>query len=146
MFVSGPTLRDLISDEVRDVFSGALTPLWTHAWNLGYASAKALVTGQPADFTAKHEGEHLAGFIGTEGEHWLSQIARTGLGNNSVRSEVIARTEVAQGHQLGGDPVLPGPRRHAQAPAAVAGRVRHLQGRRGGRRRSRWTRRSPLAG
>ena len=96
MFVSNATLRDLISDEVRDVFSDALTPLWTHAWNLGYASAKALVTGQPADFAAKHDGEALAGFIGTEGEHWLSQIARTGLGNNSARSELIARTEVAR--------------------------------------------------
>ena len=96
MFVSSSTLRDLIGDEVRDVFSDTLTPLWTHAWNLGYASAKALVTGQPADFTVKHEGDHLQGFIGTEGEHWLSQIARTGLGNNSARSELIARTEVAR--------------------------------------------------
>ena len=96
MFVSGGVLRDLISDEVRDVFSDALKPLWTHAWNLGYESAKALVTGQAADFTAKHEGDALAGFLGTEGEHWLSQIARTGLGNNSARSEMIARTEVAR--------------------------------------------------
>ena len=90
------TLRDLIGDEVREVFSGVLTPLWTEAWNLGYAAAKSLVTGQPADFTAKHDGEALAGFIGTEGEHWLDQIARTGLGNNSARSELIARTEVAR--------------------------------------------------
>ena len=96
MFVSSGVLRDLIGDEVRDVFSGVLMPLWTHAWNLGYESAKSLVTGQPADFTAKHEGDHLAGFIGTEGEHWLSSIARTGLGNNSARSELIARTEVAR--------------------------------------------------
>ena len=100
-----------------------LTPLWTEAWHLGYEAAKALVTGQPADFTAKDGGEHLQGFIGTEGEHWLSQIARTGLGNNSSRSELIARTEVAQGYQLGGDPVLPRQRRHAQAPAAVTERV-----------------------
>jgi ADP-ribose pyrophosphatase YjhB (NUDIX family) len=96
MFVSNGVLRDLIGDEVREVFSGVLTPLWTHAWNLGYESAKSLVTGQRADFTAKHEGDHLAGFIGTEGEHWLSSIARTGLGNNSARSELIARTEVAR--------------------------------------------------
>ena len=61
MFVSNGTLRDLIGDEVRDVFGDVLTPLWTEAWHLGYASAKALVTGQPADFTAKHDGEHLAG-------------------------------------------------------------------------------------
>src|SRR5581483_830598 len=96
MFVSGPVLRDLISDEVRDVFSGVLTPLWTDAWHLGYAAAKSLVTGQPADFAAKHDGEALAGFIGSEGEHWLQQVARTGLGGNTARSELIARTEVAR--------------------------------------------------
>ena len=78
------------------MFGDVLTPLWTEAWHLGYAAAKALVTGQPADFTAKDGGEHLQGFIGTEGEHWLDQIARTGLGNNSSRSELIARTEVAR--------------------------------------------------
>ena len=96
MFVSQATLRDLISDEVRDVFGNVLTPLWTEAWHLGYAAAKSLVTGQPADFTAKDGMEHLQGFIGTEGEHWLSQVSRTGLGNNSARSELIARTEVAR--------------------------------------------------
>jgi 8-oxo-dGTP pyrophosphatase MutT (NUDIX family) len=96
MFVSSGTLRGLIGDEVREVFAGVLTPLWTEAWNLGYASAKSLVTGEPADFTAKHEGEALQGFLGTEGEHWLDQIARTGLGNNSARSELIARTEVGR--------------------------------------------------
>ena len=63
---------------------------------MGYAAAKSLVTGQPADFTAKDGLEHLQGFIGTEGEHWLSQVSRTGLGNNSARSELIARTEVAR--------------------------------------------------
>ena len=96
MYVSSSTLRDLISDEVRDVFSGALTPLWEAAWHLGYASAKSLVTGEAADFTVKHDGDALQGFLGTEGEHWLSGIARTGLGNNSTRSELIARTEVAR--------------------------------------------------
>ena len=97
MFVSGPVLRDLISDEVREVFSGVLTPLWTEAWHLGYAAAKSLVTGQPADFAAKGEdSESLQGFIGSEGEHWLQQVSRTGLGNNSARSELIARTEVAR--------------------------------------------------
>ena len=88
MFVSGGTLRDLISDEVRDVFNATLTPLWTEAWHLGYAAAKSLVTGQPADFTAKDDSGALQGFIGTEGEHWLQQVARTGLGNNSARSEI----------------------------------------------------------
>jgi 8-oxo-dGTP pyrophosphatase MutT (NUDIX family) len=96
MFVSNGTLRDLISDEVRDVFSSVLTPLWTEAWHLGYQSAKSLCTGLPADFTAKGGLEHLQGFIGTEGGHWLDQVARTGLGNNSARSELIARTEVAR--------------------------------------------------
>ena len=97
MYVSNATLRDLISDEVRDVFSGVLAPLWTEAWHLGYAAAKSLVTGAPADFSAKGEDpEALAGFIGSEGEHWLQQVARTGLGNNSARAELIARTEVAR--------------------------------------------------
>ena len=46
--------------------------------------------------TAVDGTEHLQNFISTEGEHWLSQISRTGLGNNSARSELIARTEVAR--------------------------------------------------
>ncbi len=96
MFVSSGVLRDLISDEVRDVFSSVLTPLWTEAWHLGYASAKSLVTGEPADFTVKHDGGALDGFLGTEGEHWLQQVARTGLGNNSARSEAIAWSEVSR--------------------------------------------------
>jgi 8-oxo-dGTP pyrophosphatase MutT (NUDIX family) len=96
MFVSGATLRDLISDEVREVFSEVLDPLWTEAWHLGYASAKSLVTGQAADFTVKQDSDALQGFIGSEGEHWLQQVSRTGLGNNMVRSELIARTEVAR--------------------------------------------------
>ena len=61
MFVSQATLRDLICDEVRDVFGNVLTPLWTEAWHLGYQSAKSLVTGLPADFTAKDGMEHLPG-------------------------------------------------------------------------------------
>src|ERR1039457_3816907 len=96
MFVSNATLRDLIGDEVRDVLAGTLTPLWTEAWHLGYQSAKALVTGEPADFAAKDGLEHLAGFLGTEGEHWLSSIARTGLGGNAGRPEMIARSEVGR--------------------------------------------------
>jgi 8-oxo-dGTP pyrophosphatase MutT (NUDIX family) len=96
MFVSNGTLRDLISDEVREAFSTVLTPLWTEAWHLGYAAAKSLATGQPADFTVKQDSEALAGFIGSEGEHWLQQISRTGLGNNSARSESIAWSEVSR--------------------------------------------------
>jgi 8-oxo-dGTP pyrophosphatase MutT (NUDIX family) len=96
MFVSNPVLRDLISDEVRDVFSGVLTPLWTEAWHLGYAAAKSLVTGEPADFAAKDDSEALRGFIGSEQDHWLQQISRTGLGNNTARSESIAWTEVGR--------------------------------------------------
>jgi 8-oxo-dGTP pyrophosphatase MutT (NUDIX family) len=96
MFVSNGVLRGLISDEVKEVFADVLTPLWTEAWHLGYAAAKSLVTGEPADFTAKQDSAALQGFIGTEGEHWLEGIARTGLGNNSARSELIARTEVGR--------------------------------------------------
>jgi 8-oxo-dGTP pyrophosphatase MutT (NUDIX family) len=96
MYVSMSTLRGLIVDEARDVFLGTLTPLWEKAWHLGYASAKALVTGQPADFTARHESDHLDNFLATEGEHWLDQMARTGLGNSMARSGIIARTEVAR--------------------------------------------------
>ena len=96
MFVSSATLRDLIGDEVRDVFTGALTPLWTDAWHLGYASAKSLATGEPADFTAKTDSGHLQAFIAAEGAHWIQQVARTGLGNEAARSESIARTEVAR--------------------------------------------------
>jgi 8-oxo-dGTP pyrophosphatase MutT (NUDIX family)/2'-5' RNA ligase len=96
MFVSNATLRDLIGDEVRDVLAGTLTPLWTEAWHLGYQSAKALVTGQPANFAAKDGQEHLAGFLDTEGSHWLSSIASTGLENAATRSETIARSEVAR--------------------------------------------------
>src|SRR5262249_13943551 len=89
MFVSSATLRDLISDEVKQVFSEVLTPLWTEAWHLGYAAAKSLVTGTPADFSVKGEdSEALRGFVAAEGEHWIQQIARTGLGNNSARSEL----------------------------------------------------------
>lgn len=96
MYVSMTTLRGLIVDEARDVFLGTLTPLWQKAWHLGYASAKALVTGQPADFTVKYDSEHLNNFLATEGEHWLDQMARTGLGNSMARSGIIARTEVAR--------------------------------------------------
>jgi 8-oxo-dGTP pyrophosphatase MutT (NUDIX family) len=97
MFVSNATLRDLISDEVREVFSAVLTPLWTEAWHLGYVAAESLVTGQPADFSAKHDdSEALAGFIAGEGGHWLSEIARTGLGNGASRADLIARTEVGR--------------------------------------------------
>ena len=133
MFVSNGVLRDLISDEVREVFSAVLTPLWTEAWHLGYASAKSLVTGQPADFTAKDGGEHLQGFIGTEGEHWLSEIARTGLGNNSARSELIARTEAGRAIASAALQCYRDNGVQSQAPAAVTGRVRHLQGRGRGR-------------
>jgi 8-oxo-dGTP pyrophosphatase MutT (NUDIX family) len=96
MFVSSATLRDLISGEVREVFGTVLEPLWADAWHLGYASAKSLVTGEPADFTARHDPDALEGFIATEGAHWVEQISRTGLGNNAARSDTIARTEVAR--------------------------------------------------
>jgi 8-oxo-dGTP pyrophosphatase MutT (NUDIX family) len=96
MWVDNITLRGLVSDAAKSVFTATLTPLWTEAWHLGYASAKSLVTGQPADFTSKEDSEHLRGFLNTEGEHWLQQIMRTGLANSGSRSEMIARTEVAR--------------------------------------------------
>ena len=73
-----------------------MTPMWTKAWNLGYESAESLVTGRDPDFERKHEGDPLAGFLGAEGNHWLDQIARTGLKNPEARSEIIARTEIAR--------------------------------------------------
>ena len=145
MFVSSATLRDLICDEVRDVFGDTLTPLWTEAWHLGYAAAKSLVTGQPADFTAKDGGEHLPGFIGTEGEHWLSQVARTGLGNNASRSELIARTEVARAINSAAIQCYRDNGVTHKHLLAVTGRVRHVQGHGRGRRSSPSMRRSPAA-
>ena len=98
MFVSSATLRDLISDEVREVFSEVLTPLWEKAYHLGYTSAAALLTGEKLDLwgTMKGLDEHIGAFVATEGEHWLQQVARTGLGNNSVRSESIAWSEAGR--------------------------------------------------
>ena len=76
---------------------GVLTPLWTHAWNLGYESAKSLVTGQPADFTAKHEGDHLAGVHRHRGRALaVLRSPAPGWGTTRARSELIARTEVAR--------------------------------------------------
>jgi 8-oxo-dGTP pyrophosphatase MutT (NUDIX family) len=96
MFVSGSTLRDLISGEIRDVLAAVLTPLWTEAWHLGYAAARSLVTGEPPDFTAEHATEALRGFIATEGEHWLTEISRTGLEGSTARAEMIAWTETGR--------------------------------------------------
>ena len=106
MFVSNGVLRDLISDEVREVFTKALTPMWEEAWDLGYDSARELVNkgaleaagGSAVVRAVPAEGRVQArqAFLDTEGEHWLSQVSRTGLGNNSARSELIARTEIAR--------------------------------------------------
>jgi 8-oxo-dGTP pyrophosphatase MutT (NUDIX family) len=96
MMVSESTLKGLISDELEEIFTRTLNPLWTEAWNVGYAAAESLVSGSPADFSADHTGEALDGFLNTEGTHWLQQIARTGLGNSMSRSANIARTEVAR--------------------------------------------------
>jgi 8-oxo-dGTP pyrophosphatase MutT (NUDIX family) len=94
--VSGPVLRGLINDQVKEVFTETLTPLWTQAWNLGYASAKSLTPGSD-----DADPQALEAFIATEGEHWLQQVSKTGLGNNSARTEVIARTEVARAMNAG---------------------------------------------
>jgi len=96
MYVSSGVLRGLVSDAVRDVFLHVMTPMWTKAWNLGYEGAGELLgvktLGDPVQ---------LQGFLDTEGEHWISQVSRTGLGNSSARSEVIARTEVARAMNAG---------------------------------------------
>jgi 8-oxo-dGTP pyrophosphatase MutT (NUDIX family) len=97
MFVSAGTLHGLISDEVRTVFGPVMTSLWSKAWQLGYDSAGQLLGGN----LASSKAEAVQDFLGTEGVHWLEQIARTGLGNSDARSEVIARTEVARAISAG---------------------------------------------
>lgn len=89
--VTTSTLRGLINDEVKDVFDKALSPLWAEGWQVGYESAGMLINEHK---TA--DADDMRAFIQTEGEHWAQEISRTGLGRNSARSEVIARTEVAR--------------------------------------------------
>jgi 8-oxo-dGTP pyrophosphatase MutT (NUDIX family) len=101
MYVPATVLHGLLGDTVREVFTDMMNTMWTHAWNLGYEGAKSLVTGREPDFECKHEGDHLQGFLGTEGVHWLDQIVRTGLGGSQARAEVIARTEVARALNAG---------------------------------------------
>lgn len=98
LYVSSNTLRGLISDKVREVFTVTMNMLWTKAWDLGYDSAADLlhVTPSPAK-----RAFNLGGFLGAEGQHWVEQIADTGLGNSNARSEVIARTEVARAMNAG---------------------------------------------
>jgi 8-oxo-dGTP pyrophosphatase MutT (NUDIX family) len=96
MYVSGPTMRSLIADEIREAFTEVLDPLWSRAWHLGYESAKSLVTGEDPDFSNAYEGEPLQNFRDTEGQHWVDKIAATGLQKENSRSENIARTEVAR--------------------------------------------------
>ena len=96
MYVDNVTLRNLIADEVHGTFLNVLQPLWAEAWHLGYESAKSLVTGTDAIFTAKHNSDSLDNFIATEGTHWLEKIVRTGLHSANARAEVIARSEVAR--------------------------------------------------
>ncbi|HEV2355049.1 MAG TPA: NUDIX domain-containing protein, partial [Puia sp.] len=105
-YVSNVVMQSLISDEVRKVFTGVMTPMWTKAWNLGYESGKALVTGKEINFNGDNEPvvdpvSPLQNFLDTEGMHWLDQVARTGLGNSGARSEVISRTEVARAMNSG---------------------------------------------
>lgn len=101
MFIDGPTLRGLITEEVADTFLDALTPLWTEAWHLGYEGGKSLVTGDTPDFTKTHETGTLDNFLDTEGVHWVQQIGRTGLNRSDARAEVIARTEVSRAMNAG---------------------------------------------
>jgi 8-oxo-dGTP pyrophosphatase MutT (NUDIX family) len=101
MFVSGPTLRGLISDGVHDTFMEVLKPLWAEAYSAGYASGKFLVTGEEPDFDTIKRGSNLQNFVETEGTHWLDQISRTGLKDVSARIPMIARTEVARAMNAG---------------------------------------------
>ncbi len=101
MFVSGPTLRGLISDGVHDTFMEVLKPLWAEAYSAGYASAKFLVTGEEPDFGMIKRGPNMQNFCDTEGAHWLDQISRTGLKDVSARIPTIARTEVARAMNAG---------------------------------------------
>ena len=96
MYVSTGTLRGLISDAVRETFLDTMTPMWEKAWELGYKSGNELL-GKSSAINL----EQMEGFLGTEGAHWLDQISRTGLGNSSSRSEVIARTEIARAMNAG---------------------------------------------
>lgn len=84
--------KDLVGDEIEKAIERSLRPLWEDAWDLGYQSAESLLDGA-------HEPRDNAGceaFITTQGKHWAQHIARTGLTNAVVRSEMIARTEVAR--------------------------------------------------
>jgi 8-oxo-dGTP pyrophosphatase MutT (NUDIX family) len=84
--------KDLVGDEVEKVIESSLIPLWKAAWDLGYESAESLLHGdhEPRD----NQGRDA--FIATQGKHWAQHIARTGIRNALVRSEMIARTEVAR--------------------------------------------------
>jgi 8-oxo-dGTP pyrophosphatase MutT (NUDIX family) len=101
MFVSGPTLRGLISDGVHDTFMEVLKPLWAEAYSAGYASGKFLVTGEEPDFGMIKRGSNLQNFCDTEGAHWLDQISRTGLKDAQSRIPTIAKTEVARAMNAG---------------------------------------------
>ena len=96
MYATAGTMLGLISDSTRDILSAAMNPLWTKAWNLGYASARALVAGSEPDFKSEYGGDALDGFLGSEGRHWVEEVSRTGLGNSNARSKMIARTEVSR--------------------------------------------------
>ena len=101
MFVNGPTLRSLISEEVSETFSEVLKPMWTEAYSAGYQAGVSLCTGEDPDLGIIKDGSNLRNFIETEGQHWLDQISRTGMKNQIPRAEVIARTEVARAMNAG---------------------------------------------
>ena len=101
MFVNGPTLRSLISEEVSETFSEVLKPMWTEAYSAGYQAGVSLCTGEDPDLGIIKDGSNLRNFIDTEGQHWLEQISRTGMKNQIPRAEIIARTEVARAMNAG---------------------------------------------
>ena len=122
------TLRDLISDEVRDVFAGALTPLWTEAWHLGYAVSEVPRHRAACRLHRERRPRAPAGVH----RHRGGALALPGLPHRAGEQRGPCRAHRphrgGQGDQLGCDPVLPGQRGHPQAPARIAGRVRDLRG------------------
>jgi 8-oxo-dGTP pyrophosphatase MutT (NUDIX family) len=96
MCVPSASLPGIIADATRDIFLQAMTPMWEQAWALGYASGCELAAS--ATVPDPHQ---LQGFLDTEGQHWLDQVSRTGLGSSDARSQMIARTEVARAMNTG---------------------------------------------
>ena len=91
IYVPVAIMHDMIHESAKQLFSEALTPMWADAWDLGYRSAAELLGKQGSVNNQAREA-----FMATQGQHWMEEIALTGLGNSNSRSDIIARTEVAR--------------------------------------------------